>query len=103
MKINVTFIIFGMFLVTFIPRLLPFIFMEKIKLSKKGKIFLSYIPYAALGAMIFPDSFTAVSSMPIASTIGIIAAFILSYFTQNIITVILFSISVTYGVILFVS
>jgi branched-subunit amino acid transport protein len=102
MQNNITILILGMTLVTFIPRLLPFIIMNKIKFSDNAKSFLNYIPYAAIGALIFPDSFNAVTNTPIASIVGTIAAFILSYFTKNIILVVTVSIAITYGVILLI-
>lgn len=102
MQNNVIVLIIGMTLVTFIPRLIPFIIMERFKFSKNGQTFLNYIPYAALGALIFPDSFTAVKTVPLASIVGTVVAFVLSLFVKNVTLVVIGSIVATYGVILFI-
>jgi branched-subunit amino acid transport protein len=102
MQNNILLLIIGMSFVTFISRLIPFMIMGKFKFSKNGQTFLNYIPYAALGALIFPDSFTAVKSMPMASIIGTIVAFILSLFVKNITLVVIGTIAATYGIILLV-
>ncbi len=43
-----------MALVTYIPRALPVFLIEKTKMNRRTELFLEYIPYAALGALIFP-------------------------------------------------
>ncbi|MCC3360183.1 AzlD domain-containing protein [Holdemanella porci] len=39
---------------TYIPRMLPALFMEKIQVSGKVNIFLQLIPYTAMASLIFP-------------------------------------------------
>lgn len=39
---------------TYIPRMLPALFMEKIQVSGKVNIFLQLIPYTAMAFLIFP-------------------------------------------------
>ncbi len=39
---------------TYIPRMLPALFMEKIQVSGKVNIFLRLIPYTAMASLIFP-------------------------------------------------
>ena len=55
-------IIFGMAVVTYIPRFLPFQIFSKMNLSKRMMFFLKCIPYSALGALILPDTFRAMSN-----------------------------------------
>lgn len=52
---NQTFIliILGTMLVTYIPRMLPLVFLSKVTLPKKVEKFLDYIPIAILGAILF--------------------------------------------------
>lgn len=99
MRVNILLLILGMTFVTYIPRVMPFYIIEKLKLSENTKKFLEYIPYAALGALIFPDSLKAVSEIPQASIAGTLAAFILAYFTKNMFVVVVISIITTYGTI----
>ncbi|MGI6227773.1 MAG: AzlD domain-containing protein, partial [Peptococcales bacterium] len=42
-------IVIGMALVTYLPRVLPIIFLQNLKLPKKLQRFLSFIPYTILG------------------------------------------------------
>lgn len=56
-------IIAGMALVTYIPRMIPFIIMGDMKLPKKVDRFLSLIPFALLSALIFPGVFTSTGNI----------------------------------------
>lgn len=47
-------IVLGMALVTYIPRVLPALFMNRIAVPPWFESWLQSIPYAALGALIFP-------------------------------------------------
>lgn len=47
-------LIFFLCLSTYIPRMLPALFMDKIQVSKKVNIFLQLIPYTAMASLIFP-------------------------------------------------
>jgi len=76
---NITLIILGMFLVTYIPRLIPFYMVSGRPLPLKLKLFLEFIPYTALGALLIPGSFTAISGMPMVSVVGLGVAFGLSW------------------------
>ena len=51
---NIPILILGMALVTFIPRLLPAFFVDKIKMNRYTERFLKLIPYTAMAALVFP-------------------------------------------------
>lgn len=51
---NTMLIILGMAIVTYIPRVLPLVAMNGKELPPKLKAVLQNVPYAALGALIFP-------------------------------------------------
>ena len=51
---NVFLLIFFMMLVTYMPRMLPSLFVEKLYIGKKFRKFLELIPYTAMAALIFP-------------------------------------------------
>ncbi len=53
-------IILGMCLVSYLPRLVPALFISRIKLSPYFKRFLDLIPYTAMTALVFPGIFYSV-------------------------------------------
>ncbi|MDF2947383.1 MAG: AzlD protein [Bacillales bacterium] len=85
-------IIVGMAIVTLIPRVYPILIFDKITLSSGMRKWLKAVPYAALGALIFPGILTVVPDKPYIGIIGAAVAGVLSYYKQNIIVVILFAI-----------
>lgn len=86
-------IILGMTLVTYIPRLLPVFIMDKLNLPGWGNKWLKSIPYAALGALIFPGVLTIEEGLPMLGLMGGIVAAILAYLKIHTIYVILGSIA----------
>ena len=50
----------GMCLVTFIPRMIPFLVGRDMQLPVWIRRWLSFFPYAALGALIFPGILTVI-------------------------------------------
>lgn len=59
---------------TYIPRMLPALFMEKIQVSGKVNIFLQLIPYTAMASLIFPAILPAILYVDKNIWIGIIAS-----------------------------
>ena len=47
-------LIFFLCLSTYIPRMLPVLFMDKVKVSGRFSTFLQLIPYTAMASLIFP-------------------------------------------------
>lgn len=83
--------VFVMATVTYIPRALPLtLFKKKIK-SPWLLSFLYYVPYAVLGAMVFPAILYATDSM-ISSVIGLGIALILAFLGKGLLMVALGSI-----------
>ena len=72
----------GMTIVTYIPRALPFIVMDKLKIGKKMQKFLKLIPYTAMTALIFPGILTSDPNDLNVGLIGGIAAVFLSLFKK---------------------
>jgi len=52
-------LILAMAAVTYIPKVVPAIFIDKMKFGKKTEKFLSLIPYTAMAALIFPGVLSA--------------------------------------------
>lgn len=70
----VNIIILGCALVTFIPRLIPAIFVGRINFNKKQEKFLALIPYTALSALIVPGVLTVDNQLWYIGLIGAIVA-----------------------------
>ncbi len=71
--------ILGCAVVTFIPRLLPAVFMGKINFDRKIEKFLDLIPYTALAALIVPGVLTVDNQLWYIGLIGAIVAAALSW------------------------
>lgn len=72
-------LVIAMGVVTYIPRMLPMIFLKNIKLSSPVKRFLEFVPYAVLASLIFPGILFSVDNLASAvfgATISIILAFL---------------------------
>jgi branched-subunit amino acid transport protein len=76
---SILFLIIGMMLVTYSPRLLPFILVSGEGLHPYMKRFLSFMPYAMFGALIVPGVFTAISGSMLISVIAFLVACIIAY------------------------
>lgn len=80
-------IVLLMSVVTYIPRLLPMAFLSRLELPSPLKAFLKHIPYAALGALIFPGILDSTGNRLSAAVGGAISV-ILAYFRLNVIFVV---------------
>ena len=67
-------VILGCALVTFIPRLIPALFIDKLDFSPKVEKFLNLIPYTALAALICPGVLTVDNQLWYIGLIGAIVA-----------------------------
>lgn len=86
-------IILGMAVVTYIPRVLPLVTMNGKEMPPKVKAVLQNVPYAALGALIFPGILFIQEDIWF-GIIGGIAAFLVALLTSNIILIVISSIAV---------
>ena len=94
MEIYITVLV--MAVVTYVPRLVPFLFFKTESINPEFRTFLSYIPYAALGALILPGSIGAVSGKPAVSAIAILITGITAWFNSNIIVSVAVSVASVY-------
>ncbi|WP_054740239.1 AzlD domain-containing protein [Cellulosilyticum ruminicola] len=81
---NILLMILGMSVVTYIPRALPVAILNRLNLSKQVEGVLKAIPYAALGALIFPGILSVNSQKLIVGVVGGTVAVILAYLKLNI-------------------
>jgi len=89
-------IILGLMIVTYIPRLLPFLIISNKKLPGKLRQFLEYVPYAALGALIIPGAINTIPGHPLATAVGLSFAFLYSYLKGGMIITVVGGIIATY-------
>ena len=92
-------LIFGMAAVTYVPRLLPFLFFSHTQIPRRVAAFLKCIPVAAIGALIIPGVVTATPDMPEAALLGLGFTAIYGFFRGGIIVPVLGSVGVTYLVL----
>ena len=67
-------VILGCTVVTFVPRLIPALFIDKLNFSPKVEKFLNLIPYTALAALICPGVLTVDNQLWYIGLIGAIVA-----------------------------
>ena len=80
-------IIFGSALINYVLRFLPIALHTGKKPNKFLRSFLEYIPYAALGAMLFPDILYSTGN-PVTSSIAMIFAAVLILTKQNMVIIV---------------
>lgn len=93
MSMTMTAIVLGMTVVTYIPRMLPFVLLKGKELPSFWQGILQNVPYATLGALIFPGVFTFHEDTSFA-LIGAAAAFLIAFTGANIIITVLGSIGI---------
>jgi len=72
-------VILGCALVTFIPRLIPALFIDRLNFSPKLEKFLNLIPYTALAALICPGVLTVDNQLWYIGLIGAVVAAALAW------------------------
>jgi branched-subunit amino acid transport protein len=94
MKSEILWMIIGMGLVTYIPRMLPFVLFKGKELPPFIQGVLRNVPYATLGALIFPAILLIQKGDIWYGLIGAATAFIAAFLGANVILVVLSSITV---------
>jgi branched-subunit amino acid transport protein len=94
MKTEIVWMIIGMGLVTYIPRMLPFVLFKGRELPPFIQGVLKNVPYATLGALIFPAIILIQKGDIWYGVLGAVAAFIAAFLGANVIIVVLGSITV---------
>jgi len=83
----------GCFLVTWIPRILPFIFAKKLVFPAKLELFLSYLPICILAAL-FVQSILVVEpgkmpTLKIQETVACIPTLLVGYYTKDLMKIVI--------------
>ena len=92
----VLFIIIGMALATIIPRIIPVFIVNKLMFKEWVNNWLRSIPYAALGALIFPGILSVIDGKPHIGILGGIVAVILAYVGLNVVIVVVGAIATVF-------
>ena len=86
---NLIYLVIAMALATYIPRMLPMVLLQNVKLPAYVKAFMKLIPYAALGALIFPGALTSAGPEHLgAAVLGCSLSILLAWFGTNLILVV---------------
>lgn len=89
-------IIIGMSLVTMIPRIIPAYIVDRIHFPDWLNRWLNAIPYAALGALIYPGILSVRPEQPHIGIIGGLVAIVLAYIGLNVILVVIGAIAAVF-------
>lgn len=95
-KTEVLILFLGMTAVTYIPRAIPAVMLEKIKFGKKVEKFLKLIPYTAMSALIFPGVFTVDGGNPAIGIAGGMTAGVLAWLRCPVMVCVLGAIAVDF-------
>ena len=79
MNKTVLLLIIGMAVVTYIPRAIPAVFIDKMKFGRKTERFLQLIPYTAMAALIFPGVFSVDAERQYIGIVGGLVAVFLAW------------------------
>jgi branched-subunit amino acid transport protein len=85
----------GMCIVTFVPRAIPLVLGRDLNLPRWVKRWLSYFPYAALGALIFPGILSVIPGRPWIGVAAGACAALIGLKAQNAIFPVLAAIALT--------
>ncbi len=81
-------LVLAMGAVTYIPRMLPMVLLQNLKLPAFLNRFLEFIPFAAIGALIFPGILSSTGDTASAVAGGAVSA-MLAYLQLNLMLVVL--------------
>lgn len=79
MRIEMILLILGMTAVTYIPRALPALIIDKLRFGAKVEKFLKLIPYTAMTALVFPGIFSVDAARPEVGLVGCAVAGVLAW------------------------
>jgi len=86
----------GMFLVTYLPRLLPLLTIKPAHLNPFIKRFLTLIPVTALGALLFPGLILDSAEFPVAGLTGILLSALYSWRRGGIVVPVFIAVAFTF-------
>lgn len=100
LDLSVLIVILGMGMVTYLPRLMPFLLLTRRPIPRRLNAFLRCIPAAALGALIIPGALQATPEAPLAAIAGMGFTLVYGFVRGGMIIPVLGSVAVTYLVLM---
>lgn len=94
--LTVVLLFLSMALVTYVPRMLPFVLIDKMRFSPRMERFLRLIPYTAMAALIFPGVLSVDAVRPWVGLLGGAAAAVLGLRKRSAIVCVLAAIAVVF-------
>lgn len=88
-------VVAAMAIVTYLPRMLPMVMLNRLRIPSFPRRMLKFMPYAVLGALIFPGVLDSTGN-PATAVPGAIVAVLLALFRANLFIVVLGSIAAVY-------
>ncbi|MEX1299064.1 MAG: AzlD domain-containing protein [Desulfotignum sp.] len=95
-------LILAMAAVTYVPRLMPFLLLNRLRIPFRVNAFLKAIPVAAIGALIVPGVLTATPELPAAALSGMGFTLVYGLLRGGIIVPVLGAVGVAWLVLAFV-
>lgn len=89
-------IIIGMAIATIIPRIIPAFLVNKLMFKEWVNNWLRAVPYAALGALIFPGILSVIDGKPHIGIMGGLVAVLLAYIGLNVVLVVIGAITTVF-------
>ena len=89
-------LVVGMTLVTYLPRLAPFVLLRRQSLPPRVRAVLEQLPAAALGALLIPDALGALPGHPGVAAVGVGVAVLLSIVGGNLILTVMGAVAAVY-------
>lgn len=89
-------LVFGMTLVTYLPRMLPSIIIDKMRFGARTEKFLRLIPFTAISALIFPGVFFVDGANIYIGIVGALTAGILAWLRFPVMVCVLAAIAVNF-------
>ncbi|TMU88156.1 AzlD domain-containing protein [Bacillus sp. BHET2] len=94
MNSAIVWMILGMAVVTYIPRMLPFLVFKGKELPPFLQGVLKNVPFAVLGALIFPSILLIQEGDLLFGIVGTVSAFVIAFLGANVILVVIGAISI---------
>lgn len=94
---DIILIIIGMAVVTAVPRMLPAWLLERARPTPRIEAWLAHVPYAVLGALIFPGIMTVHPERPMVGLAAGAVAAVLAWWRVHMLIVIAAAIAVVMG------
>lgn len=89
-------LVFGMALVTYLPRLIPSLIIDKMRFGARTEKFLRLIPFTAIASLIFPGVFFVDGANPLIGIVGALTAALLAWKRFPVMVCVLAAIAVNF-------